>query len=168
MYYSFFTIQSSVKFHKNYVKLEIKTMVIIKFALRGSKYTWFMDDNWVMILAFVVTLVAGVIFRKIKKLNSNDTTTKMTNPRGGTFIDDCIELDSVYEVVNAHLEIVTKRMLKLSLSDGPIIISTPLLILAYIVSRQPGYIGFNEIMALKWAYFLMKMKDKIILVGNVI
>ena len=49
----------------------------------------------------------------------------------------CIDHDSIYEVVDPALEIVIKRMLKLPPEAGPVVISVPLFILSYIVSRQP-------------------------------
>merc|ERR1712232_609334 len=62
---------------------------------------------------------------------------KMSNLRGGKFIDDCIEPDSVYEVLDPALEIVIKQMLDVPPAFGPVVISVPVLILSYIVSRQP-------------------------------
>ena len=61
----------------------------------------------------------------------------MGGGRGGNFIDGCIEPDSVYEVLDPSLEIVIKQMLNLPPEADPIIVSVPVLILSYIVSRQP-------------------------------
>ena len=99
-------------------------MLIIKFALKESKYTWFVNENWIMIISFLLTMGTAIILRKTK--NSKNGTIKMPNPRSGAFIDDCINTDFAYEIVDPGLEIVIRRMLKLN--SGPIVISTPLLI----------------------------------------
>jgi hypothetical protein len=48
-------------------------MLIVKFAIRGSKITSFIHDNWTMVLSFLLTMVLGIIYRnkKIKNWNKN-------------------------------------------------------------------------------------------------
>ena len=109
-------------------------MILIKFVRKGVHYTWIVNDNWVMLLSFLLTMGIGIIFRRIKNSNKE---IKMSNLRGGKFIDNCIEPDSVYEVLDPALEIVIKQMLDVPPAFGPVVISVPVLILSYIVSRQP-------------------------------
>lgn len=109
-------------------------MLVIKFAVRGTRITWFINNNWIMLLCFLLTMTMGIVFRRIK---NSTKKVKMLNPTGGDFIDECIEPDSVYEVVHPALEIVIKQMLNLPPEAGPVIISVPVLILSYIVSQQP-------------------------------
>ena len=111
-------------------------MVLIKFVRKGVHYTWLINDNWVMFISFLLTMGIGVAFRRIKNSNKE---IKMSNLRGGNFIDKCIKLDSVYEVLDPALEIVIKQMLNLPPAFGPVVIfiSVPVLILSYIVSQQP-------------------------------
>lgn len=109
-------------------------MLIVKFATRDAKITWFINENWVMVISFLLTMAAGIAYRRIKNPNKK---IKMANPKGGAFIDNCIEPDSVYELVDPATEITLRKMLNLPLEAGPIIISVPLLILSYVVSRQP-------------------------------
>ena len=109
-------------------------MILIKFVRKGVHYTWIVNDNWVMLLSFLLTMGIGIIFRRIKNSNKE---IKMSNLRGGKFIDDCIEPDSVYEVLDPALEIVIKQMLDVPPAFGPVVISVPVLILSYIVSRRP-------------------------------
>jgi len=109
-------------------------MLVIKFAIRKAKITWVVNDNWVMFISFLLTMITGVVFRKIKNSNKK---IKMFNPKGGASIDDCIDPNSIYEIVDPALEIVVKKMLNLPPSARPVVISTPVLILAYMVSRQP-------------------------------
>lgn len=62
----------------------------------------------------------------------------MVNPKGGaSFIDECIDPNSVNELVDDGLGIVIRKMLDLTSSEGPLIITTPVLILAYIVYKKP-------------------------------
>jgi hypothetical protein len=110
--------------------------IIIKFVFRGANVTWFVNDNWIAPISFLLTLLTAKVFKFIKSKMSSETI-KMPNPKGGTFIDECIEPDSIYELVDRPLEIVLKQMLNLPQEAGPIVISVPLFILAYVVSRQP-------------------------------
>ena len=109
-------------------------MILIKFARKGVHYTWLINENWVMVISFLLTMGIGVVFRRIKNSNKE---IKMSNLRGGNFIDECIEPDSVYEVLDPALEIVIKQMLNLPPAFGPVVISVPVLILSYVVSQQP-------------------------------
>jgi hypothetical protein len=113
-------------------------MLIIKFTIGGSKITWFVNDNWVMVISFLVTLVTSIVAKRIyKRITNSKKKIKMTNPKGGAFLDDCIEPDSIYKLVDRPLEISLKQMLNLPPEAGPIVVSVPVLILAYIVSTQP-------------------------------
>ena len=97
-------------------------MLIVKFAIRGSKITSFIHDNWTMVLSFLLTMVLGIIYRnkKIKNWNKN---IQIPDPKVWAFIYDCIEPDSIYELVNRPTKIVLKQMLNLRPEAGPIIIS---------------------------------------------
>ncbi len=114
-------------------------MIVIKFVRKGVRYTWLVNDNWVMLLSFLLTMSLGITFRRIKNrmIKNSNKEIKMSNLRGGKFIDECIEPDSVYEVLDPGLEIVIKQMLDVPPAFGPVVISVPVLILSYIVSRQP-------------------------------
>jgi hypothetical protein len=110
-------------------------MLIVKFAIRESNVVWIVNDNWVILISFLLTVITGLIYKRLKK---STKIIKVPNQKGGaSFIDDCIELDSVYELVDRPLEIVLKRMLNLPPEAGPLIVSAPLFIFAYFVSRQP-------------------------------
>jgi hypothetical protein len=110
-------------------------MIIIKFVVRGSKITWFINENWIMVISFLLTMVASAVWRK-RRIAKSAKKIKIAHPKGGGFIDECIEPDSIYELVDRPLEIVLKQMLDLHPEEGPIVISVPVLILSYIVSRQ--------------------------------
>ena len=91
---------------------------------------WFVHENLVMWISFVLTMILAIRLRRIinKKI-------EIPNPTGGVFIDQCIDPDSAYEVIDAGLKIVIRRMLD-SPSDVRQIISGPVLILTYFVSQK--------------------------------
>lgn len=109
-------------------------MILVKFARKDLNYEWLINDNWVMVVSFLFTMGIGIVFRRIKNSNKK---IKLSNLRGGNFIDECIEPGSVYEVVDPALEIVIKQMLNVHPAFGPVVISVPVLIIAHVVSQQP-------------------------------
>jgi hypothetical protein len=133
-------------------------MLVVKFAIRGSKITWFINENWIMVISFLLTMVTGIFYRRVKNSNKK---IEMPNPKGGTFIDECIEPDSIYELVDRPLEIVLKQMLNLPEEAGPVVISVPLLILSYIVSRQP----IKQISILGVSFFVDKFENLAVKAG---
>ena len=45
-------------------------MILIKFVRKGVHYSWLVNDNWVVIFVFALTLLGGIIikiFRSKKK-----------------------------------------------------------------------------------------------------
>jgi hypothetical protein len=136
-------------------------MLIIKFVIRGATITWFVNNNWIMVISFLLTMVSGIFYRRRKIKNSNKNI-KIPNPKGGAFtIDECIEPDSIYELLDRPLEIVLKQMLNLPVQAGPVVISVPLLIISYIVSRQP----VKQVTILGVKFFADKFKDLAIKTG---
>jgi hypothetical protein len=136
-------------------------MVIVKFAIRGTKITWLINENWFMLISFLLTMATGIAYRRIRMKNSNKKI-EMPNPRGGaSFIDECIEPDAIYELVDRPSEIVLKRMLNIPPEVGPVVISVPLLTLAYMVSRQP----FKQVSILGVSFFAQKVKSLAIKIG---
>jgi hypothetical protein len=78
-------------------------MLVIKFAIRGAKITWLVNDNWIMFISFLLTMVIGIAYRRIKNSNKK---IKMPNPKGGTFIDDYIELLYFGLIINCYNKIL--------------------------------------------------------------
>jgi hypothetical protein len=58
-----------------------------------------------MFASFLLIMTTGVIYRRMKNSNKK---IKMPNPKGGTFIDDCVEPDFIYDLVDPHFQIVVK------------------------------------------------------------
>jgi hypothetical protein len=113
------------------------SLITVKFSRNQIDYTWFVSDNWAGVISFLLTLSLVLIYKKFFKKKNNPK--KLPNPRGGErFIDECIDPDSVYEIVDPASEIIVKnkKLLKLPTSAGPIIISSQVLIVAYIASQK--------------------------------
>jgi hypothetical protein len=134
-------------------------MLIIKFAIREAKIMWIVNDNWVMILYFLLTMGTGIVYRKMK--SSNKKIKIPNTKKGASFIDDCIDPDSIYELVDRPLEIVLKQMLNLPPETGPVVILVLVLILAYIISREP----IKQVSILGVTFFIDKFKSLVIKSG---
>jgi hypothetical protein len=81
-------------------------------------------------------MLAGVAYRKMR-IKYSRIESIVPSPKGGAlFIDDSIAPGAIYELVDPYLTIIIKRMLDTPLVVGPIVISVPVLIASYIVSRQ--------------------------------
>jgi hypothetical protein len=133
-------------------------MFVVKLIVGGVRITWIINDNWIMLISFLLTIITGITYRKIKNLNKK---IKISNPKGGAFIDESIEPDSIYELVDRPLEIVFKQMLNLPPEADPVIISVPVLISAYLISRQP--IKLATILGV--SFFVDKFQSLVVKVG---
>jgi hypothetical protein len=58
------------------------TSIVIKFVFRGANVTWFVNDNWIAPISFLLTLLTGKVFKFIKSKMSSEKV-KMPNPKGG-------------------------------------------------------------------------------------
>ena len=111
-------------------------MIIIRFIRNNARYTYYISDNLALLVTFLVSAGVALIFRgrKIRKSLQED----MKKIKGGEieiipYIDQCLEPDRVYEVVSPGLEIMLKRMLRITSEIGPIVVSPSVLIIAYVV-----------------------------------
>ena len=41
-------------------------MLVIKFVIHGTKITWFINNNWIMLLSFLLTIIMSIGFKRIK------------------------------------------------------------------------------------------------------
>lgn len=126
--------------------------IIIKFAIRGTKITWLVNDNWVIFISFLLTLVISKIYNRFK---NGKTEIKLPNPKGGAFVDNCIESDLIYELVDTSVAITIRQMLDLPSQYGPVVVSVPVLILGYIVAYQP----FNQVKIMGVNFVFEKIKN---------
>ena len=78
-----------------------------------KKYTWFIDNNYLGIFAFLIGMAGGFIYkwRKTKKLSISKRLKTRKMPRGGSHLSDCIDPSSGYEVVNEDLKKVIYHIL---------------------------------------------------------
>ena len=112
-------------------------------------------------VSLFLTVIFGLIYRKVKtkiKTLINNKRSVITPKKGCRFfIDKYIDTSSVYEVLDPRLEIVLRQMLNVPPSVDPIIISVPVLIMSYVVMRQPG----KEISIWGLNIFMNRMKNVI-------
>ena len=109
-------------------------MIIIRFGFRGCQYTWYVHENWAMFISFLLSTILGLTVKKFINSYSEKKKIKMANPKGG--IDQCMDPDSVYEVLDPVLEVVIRRMLKVPMVGVTEIISPEVLIMSYAVATQ--------------------------------
>jgi len=113
-------------------------LIIIRFIRNNARYTYYISDNLALLLTFLVSAGVALIFRGRKIRKSLQEDIKKI-PKGGEieilpYIDQCLEQpDRVYEVVSPGLEIMLKRMLRITSDIGPIVVSPSVLIIAYVV-----------------------------------
>lgn len=118
-------------------------MIIIDFWIGKTKYTWFIDNNYLGIFAFLISLAGGFIYkiykrRKTRRLKLKKDIKKM--PRGGSHLSDCIDPSSAYEVVNEDFKKIIYHILGLN-ENIPVVvpITAPIVFIAKaILSRQIG------------------------------
>ena len=82
--------------------------VIIGYTTKsGVRYTLFINDNWIVLITFIVTCTTvSLIKRKWKK------TKLLPHTRGGSLIEDCIKSDTTYEVIDDELKGIVKRLVE--------------------------------------------------------
>ena len=112
-------------------------MIVFRFMWRGAKVTWFLSDNWAILFGFGITVSLGLTYRFLKNRFYIPQKKQLPNPQGGNFIDQCIDPESVYEVVDSSVEVMIRKMLSIPNEVGPLVISTEVLILAYILAKKP-------------------------------
>ena len=135
-------------------------MLIIKFKIRNSIITWFVNENWITVISFALTFATILSIRILsRRIKGSEKKIKMANPKGGgNLIDECIEPDSIYELIDPSLEIIVRRVLKLPPETGPLIISGPVFLFSYIILKQPlKQISINGIQA-----FVDMSKDQVV------
>ena len=113
-------------------------MIIIRFMRNNASHTYYISDNLSLLLAFLVSASVALIFRGRKIRKSPQDDMKKIGKGGEIeilpYIDQCIEQpDRVYEVVSPGLEIIVKRMLRITSDIGPIVVSPSVLIIGYVV-----------------------------------
>jgi hypothetical protein len=55
-------------------------VLTVKFAIRGAQITWFVNENWIMVISFLLTMGTAITYRKIK---NSKKKIQMSNPKGG-------------------------------------------------------------------------------------
>jgi hypothetical protein len=112
-------------------------MVLIKFVRKGVHYTWFVSENWIATLVFLIILLGGVTVRIFwpKKQKVADSITK---PRGGANIVDCLEPEKTYELVDDAVKLAFRQNFNegAARGPGPVIIQTGVFIYSYLTANK--------------------------------
>ena len=110
-----------------------KNMIIV----RKGNYIWYIHENWLLALAFILSFSVGIIFKKVLKSRKNRQLNKTNENkkfvRGGDILE-CVEETGIYEVEDPTLMFTIRKVLKLGQTDGPIFIEPAVLVLSYVVS----------------------------------
>ena len=83
-------------------------IVVIRYTTRnGVQYTWFINDNWILLIIFLASYrTVFLIKKKWKKPKMVPQT------RGGSLIEECIKYNSTYEIIDEELKVVIRRLLE--------------------------------------------------------
>lgn len=99
--------------------LKGSTIVFSYTTLDGTKYTWFINDNYVFVVSIVITVSIGCLVKFLIKLNryrveGKTRKRKLLNVhnRGGNLLEDCIEPNKVYEVVDDDVKRIIRDIIK--------------------------------------------------------
>lgn len=82
-------------------------MIILEFWIGNTKYTWFLDNNYLGLFTFLIGILGGTIYRlsRRRRLNRVDKNkNKNKNLRGGEHIGNCLEPSKGYEIINEDLK----------------------------------------------------------------
>lgn len=125
-------------------------MIIIDFWIGKTRYTWFIDNNYLAIFGFLISLGGGYIYKARKARRLKKDARKM--PRGGSHLSDCIDPSSGYEVLNEDLKKVIYHILGLN-KNIPVVlpITAPILFIAKAalsnqIGTQIGLLGVKAFM----------------------
>ena len=114
----------------------------INFRIGSTIVTWWIDGRWISYFTFFSSFILSLALtsRFLAKRKRNKTDKVLDVKKGGVnFLDvgDCIERDTVYEVVDPELALAIRRMLgEKDLTQNPIIVSTAVGILGDIISKE--------------------------------
>jgi hypothetical protein len=117
------------------------TIIIGYTTKSGIRYTFYINDNWIVLVTFILTCTTvSLIKRKWKK------TKLLPHTRGGSFIEDCIKSDTTYEVIDDELKGIIKRLVEdesikgvlkqIFFPKGTLVITSYLLFLAQVIKAK--------------------------------
>jgi membrane protein implicated in regulation of membrane protease activity len=120
--------------------------IIVSYTTKGGiEYTWYINDNWLMLIAFIVS--AGIT-SLIKRRRKRARLRTRTNPRGGSLIHECISSDKAYELIDEDLKKIIRTLIKESsivaflkqsfVSKGPLVITPYIFFLSTVLRAHPG------------------------------
>lgn len=126
--------------------------------IRKGNTIWFIHENWLVPLSFIIiqlivfiipkTLKKYLTKRKINKkkhLKGSDVekTNSATQIRGGD-IDDCVEIEGVYEIQDPSLKLTIRKVLQVGIENLPLFVETPVVILSHLINKRIKTIIFHH------------------------
>ena len=103
--------------------------IIVAFNFKNKNYLYFINDNYIGLISFLLTLTLLKIIKIRQDRKKN--LKKITNiPPGGNDIDSCLEPNDVSKVLEENLNNALKSMLRIN-DPGRYFISPSVLFTAY-------------------------------------
>jgi hypothetical protein len=145
------------------------TIIIGYTTKSGARYTLYINDNWIVLIAFIVTCTTvSLIKRKWKK------TKLLPHTRGGSLIEDCIKSDTTYEVIDDELKGIIKRLVEdesivgflkqTFFPKGTLVINPYLLFLAQVIKAKAN--PASQLSRLGLDLAMKNLKNTVIRVGG--
>jgi hypothetical protein len=145
------------------------TIIIGYTTKSGTRYTLYINDNWIVLITFIVTCTTvSLIKRKWKKPKMVPQT------RGGSLIEDCIKSDTTYEVIDDELKGIIKRLVEdesiigflkqTFFPKGTLVINPYLLFLAQVIKAKAN--PASQLSRLGLDLAMKNLKNTVIRVGG--
>ena len=119
------------------------TIIIAYTTVNGTRYIWYINDNWVVVISFVVSTFVGYLIKfliKVREQKINKKTKNIITTRGGSQLTSCIEHDKVYEIIDEDLKKIIRDFIydsslkdflkKMFISSQPLVVSPFVMFLA--------------------------------------
>jgi hypothetical protein len=117
--------------------------IIISYTTKnGTRYIYYINDNWLIVISFILSTFILFLIKLMWKKTRN-----ISNPRGGSFLEECLNPDKTYEVIDEDLKriirsLVTNPSLKSLLketfgSKGPLVVTPFLFFVAAVTKSNP-------------------------------
>lgn len=127
----------------NYILKVVRgnTIIIAYTTVNGTRYIWYINDNYVFVISFVVSTFLGYLIKFLIKVRKQKIKTKnIITTRGGSELNSCIEHDKVYEIIDEDLKKIIRDFIydsslkdflkKMFISNRPLVVSPFVMFLA--------------------------------------
>jgi hypothetical protein len=117
-------------------------LIISHTTKNGTRYIYYINDNWLIVISFILSTFLLFLIKLMWKKTKN-----IINSRGGSFLEECINPDKTYEVIDEDLKriirsLVTNPSLKSLLketfgSKRPLVVTPFLFFVATVTTSNP-------------------------------